>query len=69
MAKLLVEDDLLNEVVTINGMRYSHRIFEEWADGGLPIGTLFRIISRDNGVVAVERISEAAESLAKGGGK
>ena len=53
-----IKYDLFTDTLTIDGVRYSRTLFRAWALGGLPLGQLFRIISRENGVVTIEKIDE-----------
>ena len=47
--------DELEDIMEIEGIKYSGAYFRELGEGGLPIGSLFRIVSRDYGVI-LERV-------------
>lgn len=52
--------DFASDVIEIFGMRYSRHLFVDWAEGGLPEGTLFRLVRRENKTIVLERVSENA---------
>ena len=45
------------DVLTVEGMRYSGALFRLWSNAGFPVGTLMRIVKRENGVMTVEVVS------------
>jgi hypothetical protein len=44
--RLKINHDEENDVVTIEGVKYSGDLFRSFAAGGLPVGTTFRIVAR-----------------------
>ena len=42
--------------VEVCGIRYSYGLFEAWGFGGMEIGTLFRLVSREDTVIAIETL-------------
>jgi hypothetical protein len=51
-----IELDLQNDVIVLYGVRYSLEVFR--ALGLAKLGTVLRIVGRDNGVVAVEQLPD-----------
>lgn len=59
LRNLDVRDEVYPDCVRIEGINYSKDLFREWGKGGMSVGQLFRIKSREpEGVILIERISE-----------
>ena len=56
----LTEDDIIidrdKEIVTIYGIRYAMDLFRAIGCDGLPIGACLKIVTREDGVVTLERV-------------
>ena len=45
----------------IHGVEYSDHLFKSWSKNGIPIGTIFELIERDeNGVITLKEIESTA---------
>ena len=53
-----IESNNIKSIITIEGIKYSHDLFREWGAGGMEVGQLFRIYSRSDGCLAIERVEE-----------
>ncbi len=42
--------------IQIEGIKYSHDIFRGWGTKGAPVGTIFQIIERADGVISTEEV-------------
>lgn len=51
--------DEAQDILTIEGIRYSGNFFRELSSEGLPLGMSFKIVERGDGVVVVQRVWEA----------
>ncbi len=58
MTKLNFYYDDRKDLMTIEGINYSGDLFRAWGEGGMELGTLFRITDRKDGVISVERVEE-----------
>ena len=45
------------DIITINGVRYDGNLFRDLG-AALPVGELFRMVKRDDGVIYIERCSQ-----------
>lgn len=50
--------DFLNGTFTIFGMKYSEDLFREWSEKGIPVNTMFMLMSREDKCLIVKRIME-----------
>lgn len=48
------------DILTIEGCRYSGRLFRELGEEGMKTDTLFRLLRREDGVITIEEVSENA---------
>lgn len=48
--------DRANDVLTVHGIRYAAQLFQALGIGGLQPGQVFKIVSRDDGTLTVERL-------------
>ena len=55
------EDFPHERIIRIEGINYSYELFKAFGVDGFPIGTTLKIIKRDSGMVAVERLCELEE--------
>lgn len=46
------------DVLMIEGMRYSGQLFRAFAEGGLELGSVFQVESRDGGVLCIKRLDQ-----------
>ncbi len=51
--KILVDEK--NSYLTINGIKYDYRIFEGLGLGGYPEGVYFKILTREDGSITIQR--------------
>ncbi len=57
-AKLSFEYDEEQDILTIEGIRYTGDLFREWSDGGMEVGQLFQITARPgDGTLGIQRIA------------
>ncbi len=57
MHDLSIAYDARNDIVTIEGVKYSGVLFREFSASGLPVGVPFEITKRVDGVVTIRRIA------------
>jgi len=52
-----IEVKVIDHATTLEicGMHYHKDVFSEWGINGMPIGTLFELVSRDGGMVSIKR--------------
>jgi len=48
----------LGNYYEIYGIKYSDDLFKDWGEGGLPIGTLFKLDRRENGQIWIKVVEE-----------
>ena len=48
-----IKYDFSTDIYTIEGMKYTRELFMDWAEGGLKVGQLFRIVHREDGVITI----------------
>lgn len=60
MEPLKFHYDERTDTMEIEGQKYSGHFFRELGEEGLPLGSLFRIVSRDYGVI-LERVHGSPE--------
>jgi hypothetical protein len=53
--------DMYSQTVKIYGVKYSLKIFESLGINGMPIGQTFKLISRENGDVTIQKIYECTD--------
>ena len=58
MEELIIVNDKEKKTITIEGICYSYELFRSWGKDGFPIGTLFEITGREQGVISIKRIVE-----------
>lgn len=46
------------EYLEICGIKYAKVLFEAWGEKGMDIGTLFRLLKREDGVITIKTIRE-----------
>jgi hypothetical protein len=51
----------LTDTFTIFGMRYSGALFFNWSKYGLPVGTKFEIIGRENNILYLQKVEDKSE--------
>ena len=51
--RMWVYDD---DIIEIEGVKYSHAFFKTFSQNGLPVGYPFRIVERNDGAVTIEAI-------------
>lgn len=61
MKNLDVQDEFYPDCVKINGIVYSKELFRLWGTGGMNIGQLFKVLSRNNGALEIQTIHENIE--------
>jgi hypothetical protein len=52
--------DAALDVLEVEGMKYSGQLLRLWSMKGLPVGTCFKIVQRENGVLWVEEVDPVA---------
>lgn len=57
MDTLKIDYDQRNDTVTIEGVTYAGIVFRELGKF-MPLGQLFRLVNREDGVVTIERVKE-----------
>ena len=50
--------DWATRIFYIFGMRYTQEIFEAWSNDGFMLGTKFRLLKREDGVITIEKVLE-----------
>lgn len=58
-----VKDD--GDAVEIEGIRYSKELFRAWGEKGVEIGTLFKLLGRENGVVSIQTLPDLEAIVAQ----
>ena len=54
--------DWNSDIFTIYGVKYSATLFEAWSKNGLPIGTKFELIDRDQlGIITIREIHDSID--------
>lgn len=51
----------LTDTYEIYGVRYAGALFKFWGKEGVPVGTLFRLVKREDGKIWVETVEEKEE--------
>jgi len=46
------------KVIEIEGIRYTYELFKSWGKDGFPVGAVFKIIKKENGVFRVEKLNK-----------
>lgn len=52
------------DIVTINGVKYAGAFFRSFGIHGAPVGSLLRIIKRDDGTLTVEKFAPGETVIA-----
>jgi len=68
MAELRIEQDALSDTVTINGIAYSRALFEDFG-AAMPLGRVFRLVSRENNVLTIEYLPDGVKAHPLDGSK
>jgi len=56
--KIKYRDNPERQYLEIEGINYSYEILKAWGEGGLPIGSVFQIVERKDGNIALKAIKE-----------
>jgi hypothetical protein len=46
--------DWAHDRFTIYGIQYSGALFRAWGEGGMPIGTKFTLVGREDGLISIK---------------
>ena len=50
-----IQYDWVYDRFTIYGIQYSGALFKAWGEGGMPVGTKFTIVGREDGLITLHR--------------
>jgi hypothetical protein len=58
MKDISIIDNWGEQYIEINGIKYSYDLFEEWGINGMPEGTKFELVKRENGKMIIKRLED-----------